>query len=251
MGIEVSRRYVAAADLVLLCVEAGRAVTPEERTLLNERPSLLVRSKADLTPEANGEGIGVSAVTAAGLDRLREAVAIDMLVLDEADRMLDMGFIDDIRLIVDATPNARQTVMYSATFGGHVGRLAERPAARAAAHRSQLADREPRRHRTAPALGRRLRAQERAARPHPDRTLDGAGGRLHEHAARRRLAGRPPARDGPQRGQPARRHAAGPAHPRAAGPAQPPPARAGRHRRRRARHRRADASATSSTSACR
>ncbi|MDE2080894.1 MAG: DEAD/DEAH box helicase [Burkholderiales bacterium] len=49
---------------------------------------------------------------------------IEMLVLDEADRMLDMGFIDDIKHIVEATPKQRQTVMYSATFAGHVGRLA-------------------------------------------------------------------------------------------------------------------------------
>jgi superfamily II DNA/RNA helicase len=50
---------------------------------------------------------------------------IEMLVLDEADRMLDMGFIDDIHHIAASTPKERQTVMFSATFAGHVGRLAE------------------------------------------------------------------------------------------------------------------------------
>ncbi len=50
---------------------------------------------------------------------------IELLVLDEADRMLDMGFIDDINTIAQALPSARQTMMFSATFDGTVGHLAK------------------------------------------------------------------------------------------------------------------------------
>ena len=50
---------------------------------------------------------------------------VELLVLDEADRMLDMGFIDDINTIAEQIPATRQTVMFSATFLGHVGRLAQ------------------------------------------------------------------------------------------------------------------------------
>lgn len=50
---------------------------------------------------------------------------LDTLILDEADRMLDMGFADDIKTILQASPTARQTVMSSATWDGAVGKIAE------------------------------------------------------------------------------------------------------------------------------
>ena len=63
------------------------------------------------------------------LDHVRQRTIdlgrVEILVLDEADRMLDMGFIHDIKRILERLPAERQSLLFSATFNPRIRRLAE------------------------------------------------------------------------------------------------------------------------------
>ena len=150
----------------------------------------------------------------------------EVVVLDEADEMLDMGFAEDIEAILEATPDDRQTVLFSATMPPRIDRIIRRHLQRPGPHPDR-----PGQHR----VGRRRRSSARAptwwpgptSRPRSARVLDveapTLGHRLLPHPHR----GRPGHRDAqrsrlPGRGA-ARRHEPGAARPGHGPAAQPAP----------------------------
>ena len=58
-------------------------------------------------------------------ERLIDISGVEIFVLDEADRMLDMGFIHDVERVIRLLPRARQTMFFTATMPPEVGKLAE------------------------------------------------------------------------------------------------------------------------------
>jgi ATP-dependent RNA helicase RhlE len=93
--------------------------------------SLSIYGGVGIGPQFSGLRRGVDIVVATPgrlLDHLDrgsiDLSRVEILVLDEADRMLDMGFIRDIRKIVKAVPNKRQTLLFSATMPREVQELA-------------------------------------------------------------------------------------------------------------------------------
>jgi ATP-dependent RNA helicase RhlE len=87
----------------------------------------------DMKPQIQDLRTGVEIVVATPgrlLDHVQQKTIllgqVEMLVLDEADRMLDMGFIPDIRRILDLLPAARQSLLFSATFSEEIKNLADK-----------------------------------------------------------------------------------------------------------------------------
>ena len=79
-----------------------------------------LRGGTDVLIATPGRLLDLQSQNAIQLDKL------EILVLDEADRMLDMGFIHDIRRILKLIPKKRQTLLFSATFSKEIRELAKK-----------------------------------------------------------------------------------------------------------------------------
>lgn len=106
-----AEKYSAHLKRIKTISILGGMPYPKQMQLLSKNPEILVATPGRLIDHMESGKIDFS--------------QLQMLVLDEADRMLDMGFIDDIEKIVAATPAARQTMLFSATLDGTVGRMAQ------------------------------------------------------------------------------------------------------------------------------
>jgi ATP-dependent RNA helicase RhlE len=94
--------------------------------------STVVFGGVGINPQINTLRRGVDILVATPgrlLDHVGQQTAdlsgVEFLVLDEADRMLDMGFIRDIRKILALLPNKRQNLLFSATFSNEIKQLAD------------------------------------------------------------------------------------------------------------------------------
>ncbi len=94
--------------------------------------SMVMFGGVSINPQIGGLRRGVDILVATPgrlLDHLQQRTVdlsrVEILVLDEADRMLDMGFIHDIKRVLAVLPKKRQNLLFSATFSDEIKRLAD------------------------------------------------------------------------------------------------------------------------------
>jgi DEAD/DEAH box helicase domain protein len=104
------RAYCAQTELNTVLIFGGVNIRPQTEALL-KGCDFLIATPGRLLDHAGQLNVDLSEV--------------EFLILDEADRMLDMGFIHDIRRIVKLLPAKRQTLMFSATFSTEIRELAD------------------------------------------------------------------------------------------------------------------------------
>jgi ATP-dependent RNA helicase RhlE len=108
---ESSRNYGKYLQLTTYQVFGGVSINPQISNL---------RSGCDVLVATPGRLLDLAQQRCVDLSK------IQVLVLDEADRMLDMGFINDIRKIIRLLPQKRQNLLFSATYSDDIRGLAER-----------------------------------------------------------------------------------------------------------------------------
>ena len=106
-----ARDYGRHLDLRSIAVYGGVRMEPQTRAL-KEGVDIVVATPGRLLDHMGRGHVDTS--------------RIEVLVLDEADRMLDMGFSRDVNKIIDTLPTDRQTMFFSATISSDVDRLARR-----------------------------------------------------------------------------------------------------------------------------
>jgi ATP-dependent RNA helicase RhlE len=126
-------RHPVRALIVTPTRELAAQVEESVRTYGRHLPlrSTLVYGGVGMQPQVDALRRGVDVLVATPgrlLDHVQQKTVslsqVEILVLDEADRMLDMGFIHDIRRILALLPAARQNLLFSATFPEEIRRLA-------------------------------------------------------------------------------------------------------------------------------
>jgi len=106
-----ARDYARFTDLRVGVVYGGVPIPPQEK--------MLARHGLDLLVATPGRLLDLHGRAALRLDE------IEILVLDEADRMVDMGFAPDLNRIIRLLPTERQTMMFSATMPPELNRVAK------------------------------------------------------------------------------------------------------------------------------
>ncbi len=129
------RRFAVQALVLCPTRELADQVTQEIRRLARGEDNIKVLTLcggSTMRPQISSLEHGAHVVVGTPgriMDHLqRESLdlsALDTLVLDEADRMLDMGFFDDIVFVAKACPKARQTLLFSATYPEGIGKLSQ------------------------------------------------------------------------------------------------------------------------------
>jgi len=107
---ESVREYGKHLNLTSMTIFGGVNINPQIRRL-KSRVDILVATPGRLLDHLQQRTVDLS--------------HIEILVLDEADRMLDMGFIRDIRRILTKLPQRRQNLLFSATFSNEIKSLAQ------------------------------------------------------------------------------------------------------------------------------